>query len=90
MPKLSATSGQDPEAIVRVDITPEMIRTMRCNKCKELNVPLGECRHAACEDLEELLRKLRGNREVTQQKAARRGSSSPKEAPPASDEEILI
>lgn len=75
MAKLSATSGQDPESITRVDITPEMIKSM----------PDAE--------LEDLLRKMRGNREVSQQKAAARSAraSSPK-TPKASndDEDVTI
>jgi hypothetical protein len=72
-PKLSATSGQDPEAITRVDITTQMI--------KEMTDP----------ELEDLLRKMRGNREVSQQKAATRAArtSSPK-APKMDDNEDFI
>jgi hypothetical protein len=73
MSKLSATSGQDPEAITRVDITTEMIKTM------------------SDAQLEDLLRKMRGNREVSQAKSAARSArtSSPK-APKADDNEDFI
>ncbi len=73
MPKLSATSGQDPEAITRVDITTDMIKTM------------------SDAELEDLLRKMRGNREVSQAKSAARSArtTSPK-APKADENEDFI
>lgn len=73
MPKLSAVSGADPEAITRVDITTQMIKEM------------------SDAELEDLLRKMRGNREVSAQKASTRTSraSSPK-APKADDNEDFI
>jgi hypothetical protein len=75
MPKLSATSGIDPESITRVDITTEMIKKM------------------SDAELEDLLRKMRGNREVSA--SSPRGGGKPRaagtpKAPKTDDSEDFI
>ena len=64
----------DPDAITRVDITTDMIKTM------------------SDAELEDLLRKMRGNREVAQAKSAARGerrAASPKQKAPDSGEDFI-